>query len=49
MAVYCIVNTMTQLNEIEGVKIIIDGNENASFSDNEISLKEVFMPKEEAI
>lgn len=38
---------MTQLNEIIGVKIIIDGNENQSFSDNAISLKDVFMPKEE--
>lgn len=49
MAIYCIVNTMTQLNEIIGVKIVIDGNENANFLDNGISLKDVFMPKEEAI
>lgn len=47
--VYCIVNTMTQLNEIVGVKITIEGNENASFSDNGISLKDTFMPKEESI
>lgn len=47
MAIYCIVNTMTQLNEIVGVKIVIDGNEEASFLDNTISLKDVFMPKEE--
>jgi len=40
---------MTQLNEIIGVKITIDGNENASFLDNGISLKDVFMPKEEVI
>lgn len=49
MAIYCIVNTMTQLNEIIGVKITIEGNENANFSDNAISLKDIFMPKEEAI
>lgn len=49
MAIYCIVNTMTQLNEIAGVKIVIEGNEEASFPDKTISLKDVFMPKEEAI
>lgn len=40
---------MTQLNEIVGVKITIEGNENANFSDNAISLKDIFIPKEEAI
>lgn len=49
IVIYSIVNTMTQLNEIIGVKITIDGNENASFLDNGISLKDVFMPKEEVI
>lgn len=45
--VYSIVNTMTQLNEIEAVKIIINGEENNRFPNNGISLKDVFMPKEE--
>lgn len=46
-SVYSIVNTMTQLNEIEAVKIIINGEENNRFPNNGISLKDVFMPKEE--
>lgn len=46
-AVYSIVNTMTQLNEIEAVKIIINGEENNSFPNNGISLKDAFVPKEE--
>lgn len=46
--VYAIVNTMTQLNEVTSVKIVIDGKEDASFLDNAISLKDAFVPKEEA-
>lgn len=46
-AIYSIVNTMTQLNEIEAVKIVINGEENSSFPNNGISLKDVFVPKEE--
>lgn len=46
-SVYSIVNTMTQLNEIEAVKIIINGEENNSFPNNGISLKDAFVPKEE--
>ncbi len=46
-AIYSIVNTMTQLNEIEAVKIIVDGEENSSFPNNGISLKDAFVPKEE--
>lgn len=46
--VYSIVNTMTQLNEVEAVKIVINGKEDSSFSDNAISLKDAFVPKEEA-
>ncbi len=47
--VYSIVNTMTQLNEVEAVKILVDGKEDCSFSDNALSLKDIFVPKEEAI
>lgn len=46
-SVYSIVNTMTQLNEIEAIKIIINGEENNSFPNNGISLKDAFVPKEE--
>lgn len=46
-SIYSIVNTMTQLNEIEAVKILINGEENSSFPNNGISLKDVFVPKEE--
>lgn len=44
--IYSIVNTMTQLNEIESVKIIIDGQENLEFKDREISFKEPFVRKD---
>lgn len=47
--VYSIVNTMTQLNEVEAVKIIIDGKEDACFKDNAITFKDAFVRKEEAI
>lgn len=45
--VYSIVNTMTQLNEVSFVKIVVDGKEDSAFSDNALSLKDVFVPKEE--
>lgn len=44
--VYSIVNTLTQLNEVEAVKILIDGKEDASFKDNAISLKEAFVKED---
>lgn len=47
--VYSIVNTMTQLNEVSSVKIVVDGKEDCAFSDNALSLKDIFLPKEEAI
>lgn len=47
--VYSIVNTMTQLNEVSSVKIVVDGKEDCAFSDNAISLKDVFLPKDETI
>lgn len=47
--VYSIVNTMTQLNEVSFVKIVVDGKEDPAFSDNALSLKDVFVPKEETI
>ena len=47
--VYSIVNTMTQLNEVSSVRIVVDGKEDCAFSDNALSLKDIFVPKEEAI
>ena len=40
--VYSIVNTLAELTEVEGVKILIDGKENQSFEDKELSFNEVF-------
>ena len=41
--VYSIVNTLTQLNEVEAVKILIDGKEDARFKDNFINFKDAFV------
>lgn len=45
--IYSIVNTMTQLNEVEAVKFVIDGKEDCVFTDNGLSLKDTFVPKED--
>lgn len=37
-----IVNTLTELNEVEYVKILIDGKENDEFKDKKINFKEKF-------
>ena len=42
MIVYSIVNTLTELNEVTGIKILINGEENKSFNDNKMSFKDVF-------
>lgn len=41
--IYSIVNTLTELTEVNGVKILIDNEENKSFSDNNINFNEVFV------
>lgn len=41
--VYSIVNTLTGLNEVEAVKILIDGKDDACFKDNLINLKDAFV------
>lgn len=41
--VYSIVNTLTELNEVTGIKILINGEENKAFNDNAISFKDVFV------
>lgn len=41
--IYSIVNTMTQLTEVNGIKILIDGEENKEFKDGKIKFNEVFV------
>ena len=48
--IYSIVNTMINLTEINGVKILIEGEENKAFKDNLIKFDDPFVPiKEEDI
>lgn len=44
--IYSIVNTMTQLTEVNGIKILIDGEENKSFKDGKIKFNDIFIKKE---
>ena len=41
--VYSIVNTLTELTEIDSVKILIDGQEGCAFEDKAINFKSVFV------
>lgn len=41
--IYSIVNTMTNLTEVNSVKILIDGEENKAFNDNKIKFNEPFV------
>lgn len=43
MTVYSIVNTLTELNEVNSVKILINGREDQAFKDNKISFKNPFV------
>lgn len=43
LIIYSIVNTLTELNEVSSVKILINGEENLSFSDNKMNFKEEFV------
>ena len=43
--IYSIVNTLTQLNEIESIKILIEGKENQAFKDNQIKFNYTFLKK----
>ncbi len=47
--IYSIVNTLTELNEVSGVKILINGKENKSFKDDVISFKDPFVRNESLI
>ena len=37
-----ILKTLTELNEVNGIKVLIDGKENQEFSDGEIKFDEIF-------
>jgi len=43
--IYSIVNTLTELTEVDGVKILINGEEGKAFVDEAINFKEVFVRK----
>jgi len=43
--IYSIVNTLTELTEVEGLKILINGEEGKAFVDEAINFKEVFVRK----
>lgn len=43
--IYSIVNTLTELTEVSGVKILINGEENKEFSDKGLKFNEVFVRK----
>lgn len=43
LIIYSIVNTLTELNEVSGVKILINGEENLEFKDKGMNFKEIFV------
>ena len=43
--IYSIVNTLTELTEVSGVKILINGEENMCFEDGAIKFNDVFIRK----
>ena len=43
VTIYSIVNTLTELTEVNGVKILIDGEEDKAFKDNKIKFTEAFV------
>ena len=46
LSIYSIVNTLTELNEVNSVKILIDGEENKRFENYDLSLKDTFVRKD---
>ena len=44
--IYSIVNTMTQLTEVNGVKILIDGEADKEFKDGKIKFNDTFVKKD---
>ena len=45
--IYSIVNTLTELNEVNGIKILINGKENKEFKDKKINFRDIFVRTEE--
>lgn len=43
LIIYSIVNTLTELNEVSGVKFLINGEENLEFKDKGMNFKEIFV------
>ena len=43
LAIYSIVNTLTELNEVNSVKFLIDGEENKKFENCDLSLSDTFI------
>ena len=43
LTIYSIVNTLTELTEVNSVKILIDGKEDESFKDGKINFSEPFL------
>ena len=43
ITIYSIVNTMTNLTEVNAVKVLIDGKENQAFKDNKIKFDDPFV------
>lgn len=41
--IYSLVNTLTELNEVNGIKILINGRENQSFKDKKINFSNAFL------
>lgn len=46
LSIYSIVNTLTELNEVNSVKILIDGEENVKFQNSEFNLNDAFIRKD---
>lgn len=44
--IYSIVNTLTELTEVSGIKILINGEENKEFSDEGLKFNEIFVRQE---
>lgn len=43
LTIYSIVNTVTELNEVNSVKILINGREDQNFNDNKINFRDAFV------
>lgn len=41
--IYSIVNTLTELTEVSGIKILINGEENMCFEDGEVNFNDIFV------